>query len=72
VLAVAFGGSNAFTCPMGHQVNLMVMGPGGYKYRDYLRFGVPLGLIRLGARDARALAAVPALTAAFRAVRRAR
>jgi di/tricarboxylate transporter len=45
VLAVAFGGSNAFTCPMGHQVNVMVMGPGGYRYRDYLTFGVPLGLI---------------------------
>jgi di/tricarboxylate transporter len=45
VLAVAFGGSNAFTCPMGHQVNIMVMGPGGYRYRDYLRFGVPLGLL---------------------------
>jgi di/tricarboxylate transporter len=45
VLAVAFGGSNAFTCPMGHQVNQMVMGPGGYKYGDYLRLGIPLGLI---------------------------
>ncbi len=45
VLAIALGGSNAFTCPMGHQVNLMVMGPGGYKYGDYLRFGVPLGLL---------------------------
>jgi len=45
VLAVAFGGSNAFTCPMGHQVNLMVMGPGGYRYADYLRFGIPLGLL---------------------------
>ncbi len=45
VLAVAFGGSNAFTCPMGHQVNLMVMGPGGYRYGDYLRLGIPLALI---------------------------
>lgn len=45
VLAVAFGGSNAFTCPMGHQVNLMVMGPGGYKYGDYLRFGIPIALL---------------------------
>lgn len=45
VLAIAFGGSNAFTCPMGHQVNLMVMGPGGYKYGDYLRFGIPIALL---------------------------
>jgi di/tricarboxylate transporter len=45
VLAVAFGGSNAFTCPMGHQVNLMVMGPGGYRYRDYLRLGIPLAAL---------------------------
>jgi di/tricarboxylate transporter len=45
VLAIAFGGSNAFTCPMGHQVNLMVMGPGGYRYGDYLRFGIPLALL---------------------------
>jgi di/tricarboxylate transporter len=45
VLAVAFGGSNAFTCPMGHQVNIMVMGPGGYRYGDYIRFGVPLGVL---------------------------
>lgn len=45
VVAIALGGSNAFTCPMGHQVNLMVMGPGGYKYGDYLRFGIPLSLL---------------------------
>lgn len=45
ILAVAFGGSNAFTCPMGHQVNLMVMGPGGYRYSDYVKFGAPLGLL---------------------------
>jgi di/tricarboxylate transporter len=45
VLAVAFGGSNAFTCPMGHQVNQMVMGPGGYKYVDYMRFGIPLAIL---------------------------
>ncbi|MSR48262.1 MAG: SLC13 family permease, partial [Planctomycetes bacterium] len=45
VLAIAFGGSNAFTCPIGHQVNLMVMGPGNYKYGDYLRFGIPLAVL---------------------------
>jgi di/tricarboxylate transporter len=45
VLAIAFGGSNAFTCPMGHQVNQMVMGPGGYKFVDYMRLGIPLAIL---------------------------
>ncbi|MDG1499692.1 MAG: SLC13 family permease [Planctomycetota bacterium] len=42
LLAVAFAGSNAFATPLGHQVNLLVLGPGGYRYSDYLRVGVPL------------------------------
>jgi di/tricarboxylate transporter len=29
---------------MGHQVNLMVLGPGGYRYADFLRLGLPLCL----------------------------
>jgi di/tricarboxylate transporter len=45
VLAVAFGGSLCFATPAGHQVNLMVMGPGGYRYGDYLRLGLPLSLL---------------------------
>jgi len=44
VLAVAFAGSNAFATPLGHQVNLMVMGPGGYRYADFVRLGLPLCL----------------------------
>jgi di/tricarboxylate transporter len=44
ILAIVYSGSNAFTNPMGHQVNLMVMGPGGYRYRDFLRLGIPLSL----------------------------
>lgn len=43
-LAVAFGGSVAFATPLGHQVSLMVYGPGGYKYTDFLRLGVPLSI----------------------------
>ena len=38
-LAIAFGASNAFLTPIGYQTNLMVMGPGGYTGRDYLRMG---------------------------------
>jgi di/tricarboxylate transporter len=45
VLAIAFGGSICFATPAGHQVNLMVMGPGGYRYADYLRLGLPLSVI---------------------------
>ncbi len=45
VLAIAFGGSICFATPVGHQTNLMVYGPGGYKYADYLRLGLPLSLI---------------------------
>jgi di/tricarboxylate transporter len=43
VLAVA--ASCEFFTPIGYQTNLMVMGPGGYKWIDYLRFGVPLTLL---------------------------
>jgi len=38
-LALAFGASNAFLTPFGYQTNLMIMGPGAYQSRDYLRFG---------------------------------
>ena len=31
--------------PLGYQTNLMVMGPGGYKYVDYLKVGLPMSLI---------------------------
>ncbi len=45
LLAVAFGGSIAFVTPQGHQVNLMVYGPGGYKYSDFIRVGIPVSLL---------------------------
>lgn len=45
VLAVAFAGSNAFATPLGHQVNLLVLGPGGYRYSDFLRVGAPLAFV---------------------------
>ncbi|HYG51362.1 MAG TPA: SLC13 family permease [Flavobacteriales bacterium] len=44
-LAIAFAGSAEFLTPYGYQTNLMVYGPGGYKFRDYLRFGWPLTLL---------------------------
>ncbi|MCJ7512998.1 MAG: SLC13 family permease [Anaerolineales bacterium] len=41
-MAVAVGCSLAFLTPLGHPANLLVMGPGGYTVRDYLRLGAPL------------------------------
>jgi di/tricarboxylate transporter len=44
-LAVAYGASCAFALPFTHQCNLMVMGPGGYRTRDFVRVGSLLSLL---------------------------
>lgn len=41
-MAVALSTSMAFLTPLGHPVNVLVMGPAGYRFRDYLRMGLPL------------------------------
>jgi di/tricarboxylate transporter len=46
-MAVALGCSLAFLTPLGHPVNIMVMGSGGYTFRDYFRVGGPLTLLTL-------------------------
>ena len=45
ILIVAYGGAASFSTPIGYQTNLMVYGPGGYTFSDYLRIGLPLTLI---------------------------
>lgn len=45
LMAVAVSASCAFLTPIGHKNNLLVMGPGGYKFGDYWRMGLPLEII---------------------------
>ena len=45
VLIVAFAGAAAFLTPIGYQTNLMVYGPGGYNFRDFMRVGLPLAVL---------------------------
>ena len=46
-MGVALATSMAFMTPLGHPVNILIMGPGGYRFRDYLRVGLPLTIILL-------------------------
>jgi di/tricarboxylate transporter len=46
-IAIAVGASAGFATPFGYQTNLMVYGPGGYRFSDYLRLGIPLDIIFL-------------------------
>lgn len=45
LMAIAVGGSCAFLTPIGHQANTLVMGPGGYRFGDYWRMGLPLEIL---------------------------
>lgn len=45
VLAVLFAASAAFATPIGYQTNLMIYGPGGYRFSDFVRFGFTLNII---------------------------
>ncbi len=46
VVTVMFASSASFGTPIGYQTNTLVYGPGGYKFTDYIRFGLPLSLIQ--------------------------
>jgi di/tricarboxylate transporter len=54
LMAVAIGAGCDFLTPIGHQCNTLVMGPGGYRFSDYPRLGLPLSLLVIAV-------AVPAL-----------
>ncbi|MDJ0926461.1 MAG: SLC13 family permease [Gammaproteobacteria bacterium] len=45
MMAVAMAASASFTSPISHPANILVMGPGGYKFSDYIKIGVPLTLV---------------------------
>jgi di/tricarboxylate transporter len=45
LMAVAIGSSAAFLTPIGHQSNILVMGPGGYHFGDYWRMGLPVSIL---------------------------
>lgn len=45
IMAITLAASLAFLTPIGYQTNLMVMGPGGYRPRDFLRLGLPLAIL---------------------------
>ncbi|MFK3618160.1 anion permease, partial [Coxiella burnetii] len=47
LMAVAIAASCSFLTPIGHQNNALVMGPGGYKFFDYIRLGLPLEIVVL-------------------------
>ena len=45
MMAIALAASASFTSPISHPANILVMGPGGYRFVDYLKIGVPLTLV---------------------------
>jgi di/tricarboxylate transporter len=49
IIGTCIGASACFATPIGYQTNLMVYGPGGYRFKDYLKLGIPLNIFVVGA-----------------------
>jgi di/tricarboxylate transporter len=47
MMAVAMSASASFMSPVAHPANVLIMGPGGYKFSDYIRVGLPLTIVCL-------------------------
>jgi di/tricarboxylate transporter len=47
MMGIAMAASSSFTSPISHPANVLVMGPGGYTFMDYVKVGVPLTLMIL-------------------------
>ena len=47
VMAVAIAASSSFMSPVAHPANVLIMGPGGYRFVDYIKVGLPLTLVCL-------------------------
>ena len=47
-ITIAIAASASFATPLGYQTNMMVYGPGGYRFTDYMRVGIPLNLMMWG------------------------
>ncbi len=48
VIGICFGASACYASPIGYQTNLLVYGPGGYRFSDYIKLGLPLNLLVIG------------------------
>ena len=47
IMLVAIAASTSYMSPVGHPVNVLIMGPGGYRFTDYTKVGVPLTIVVL-------------------------